>query len=115
MNQRPITQTRMSTRSPDDGPEGWLPKGLRVSGKHHLIATLRDWLTESRAPTIGDTSSFHGRFWISADISGYRVKLAADTTREAVQTVVDQATADPEPPWHVVANQLGRINKVVVG
>jgi hypothetical protein len=94
--------------------EGWLPKGLRVNGKRELIATLRAWLSESSAPAIGDTRSFHGRFWISADISGYRVRLAADTTREAVQRVVDRATAHPERPWHVVRNQHGRINKVVV-
>jgi len=94
---------------------GWLEKGLRVNGKHQLLATLRTWLRESNAPTIGDTRSFHGQFWISADISGHRVKLAADTTRRAVQTVVDQVTADPDVPWRVIANQLGRINKVVIG
>jgi hypothetical protein len=27
----------------------------------------------------------------------------------AVQTIVDQADANAERPWHVVANQLGRI------
>ncbi len=94
---------------------GWLPKGLRVNGKRELIAQLRAWLTESTAPTIGDTRSFHGRFWISADLSGYRVRLAADTTREAVQRVVDQVSANPDRPWQVVANQSGRINKLVVG
>jgi len=94
--------------------EGWLPKGLRVNGKRELIARLRSWLAESSAPTIGDTRSFHGRFWISADMSGHRVRLAADTTREAVQKVVDQVAANPDRPWHVVANQNGRINKLVV-
>jgi hypothetical protein len=61
----------MSTKSLEDGASGWLPKGLRLRRKQQLIATLGDWLVESRAPTIGDTRSFHGRFWISADISGH--------------------------------------------
>jgi hypothetical protein len=43
------------------------------------------------------------------------VKLAADTTRAAVQTIVNRTTADPEVRWRVVANQLGRINKLIVG
>jgi hypothetical protein len=94
--------------------EGWLPKGLRVSGKRQLITILRDWLHQSGAATIGDTSRFHGSFWVYVDVNGHRVRLAADTTREAVQRLVDEVGAHPERPWRVVANQLGRINKVVV-
>jgi len=109
---QPRTKTKLSGGGSTEG--GWLPKGLRLNGKRQLIDTLRAWLAESTAPTIGDTSTFHGRFWISADIGGHRVKLAADTTRVAVQKIVDRAAANPEGPWHVVANQLGRINKVIV-
>jgi hypothetical protein len=94
--------------------EGWLPKGLHLHGKRELIAALRSWLAVPGAPTIGDTSSFHGQFWISADIGSHRVRVAADTTREAAQRIVDHASSDPARPWHVVANQKGRINKVVV-
>jgi hypothetical protein len=94
--------------------EGWLPKGLRLRGKRELIAALRAWVDGSSAPTIGDTRSFHGQYWISADIGGHRVRLAADTTREAVRTVVNQVAANPARPWRIVANQRGRVNKVVV-
>jgi hypothetical protein len=71
-------------------------------------------LQDSDAPTIGDARGFHGRYWLSAEIGGLRLKLAADTTREAVQQAVDAAEAHPDKPRHVVANQQGRINKVVV-
>lgn len=94
--------------------EGWLPKGMQLRGKRQLIEALHDWLGRPGADTIGDTRTFHGRFWIRADVGAYRVRLAADTTRKAAQAVVDYARANPEQPWHVVANQNGRINKVVV-
>ena len=97
----------------DRAAEGWLPKGLRLRGKAHLIETLRGWLMNSAAPTIGDTSGFHGRFWVSVEIGNHRIRLAADTTREAVQRVVDEIATHPDRPWRVVANEQGRVNKVL--
>jgi len=97
----------------DRAAEGWLPKGLRLRGKAHLIETLRGWLMSSAAQTIGDTSGFHGRFWVSAEIGDYRIRLAADTTRAAVQRVVDEIGAHPQRAWRVVANKQGTVNKVV--
>ena len=98
----------------DPAAQGWLPKGLRLHGKAQLIATLRAWLSSPGPPTIGDTSGFHGRFWISVDIGRHRVRLAADTTREAVQRVIDEIAAKPDRPWRVVANEQRRVNKVIL-
>lgn len=86
---------------------GWLPKGLRLRGKAELLAALRDWLNTSYARTIGDTSHFHGRHWATAEIAGYTVRLAADTTREAIQRVLDEAGDDAARPWRVIANERG--------
>ena len=96
--------------------ERWLPKGARYGGRHELVAALREWLATSKEPTIGDTGgAFHGQFWISAHIGGHSVRLAADTTREAVQRVVDAMRYDPNMPWRVISNQRGRVNKLVIG
>jgi hypothetical protein len=93
----------------------WLAKGSRFDGKRQVITALRRWLDESNAQTIGDTNGYHGRFWVSADIGGHHVRIAADTTREAVRRVVDQMAAAPDQPWRVVENERGRVNKLVIG
>ena len=94
--------------------DGWVHKGLRVSGKHQLIEVLRVWLNESDQPTIGHTRQYHGTFWFTADINGHRVKLTADITRTAVAQVVHHFSARPNAPWRVVANQRGRFNKLII-
>ena len=103
------------TRSVHVDADGWLPRGLRLQGKHELIGVLRDWLAHSRADTIGDTSHFKGTPWLFVDIGPHRVKVAADTKREAVQRVVDEVGVYPDRPWQVVPNsRTGRVNKVVL-
>jgi hypothetical protein len=92
--------------------EGWLPRNFRVSGKGALLSILRTWLLNSDSPTIGDTRRYHGAFWGTADIGGHRVRIAADTTREAVERVVGEIAAHPERPWRVLRNRRGRITKV---
>ncbi|TMC10945.1 MAG: hypothetical protein E6J29_10625 [Chloroflexi bacterium] len=70
----------------------------------------------SKEPTIGDTGgAYHGQFWVSAYVGGHSVRIAADTTREAVQRVVDAVGYDPKLPWRVIGNQRGRVNKLVIG
>jgi hypothetical protein len=51
----------------------WIPKGLYVRGKAELLDALRQWLKSSDAPTIGDTSRFHGAYWVTVEIDGLRV------------------------------------------
>jgi hypothetical protein len=79
----------------------WLPRNFRVSGKQPLMSLLRTWLSDSDSPTIGDTSRYHGAFWGTAD-----------TTRQAVEQVLDEVVAHPERPWRVLRNRRGRITKV---
>jgi len=95
-------------------PGAWIPKGLYVRGKAELLDALRQWLKSSDAPTIGDTSRFHGAYWVTVEIDGLRIKVAADTTRGAVRKVVASLEAHPNKGWRVVANQNGRINKVII-
>jgi hypothetical protein len=92
----------------------WIPKGLYVRGEAELLDTLHQWLKSSDAPTIGDTSRFHGAYWVTFEIDGLRVKVAADTTRGAVRKVVAALEEHPNKRWRVVANQNGRINKVII-
>lgn len=92
--------------------DGWLPRNAHVFGKQQLLSLLSSWLTHSQSPTIGDTRKFHGTFWVTAEISGYKVRLAADTTRAAVRQFVVEVTPHPERPWRVIRNERGRINKV---
>jgi hypothetical protein len=92
--------------------QAWLPRNFRAFGKRALLSLLRTWLSDSDSLTIGDTSKYHGAFWGTADISGHKVRLAADTTRQAVERVLDEIAAHPERPWRVVRNRRGRITKV---
>ena len=96
------------------GQPGWMPRGQRFRSKDELLVALRQWLRSSSAPTIGDTKLFRGRPWITIEIGSSRVKINADTTREAVRNIVGAVGGNPNKPWRVVANQNGRINKVVV-
>ena len=95
--------------------DGHLPRGFRVHGKSELMEVLREWLSRSRAATIGDVGSFGGRAWLLIDLGGEEVALNADTKRSAIETVVSDSATDPESPWRIVANNRGRFNKVLPG
>jgi hypothetical protein len=94
--------------------EGWLPRNIRVAGKRELLDLLGRWVKVSKATTIGDTRGYHGAFWVTAEIDGHKVRLAADTTWGAVNEVVQEAANHPDRPWRVVRNQRGRVTKVQV-
>ena len=114
----PPTESRVpavSVLTPELDADGHLPRGLRVAGKTELVNLLRQWLAESRAPTLGEVGGFGGRAWLLVDLGGQGVALNADTKRTAVETFVRESTADPERPWRVVANRRGRLNKVLPG
>lgn len=107
---------RSSEDAPDtghDGDDGYLPHGMRVASKQEMVDVLADWLLRSRAPTIGDVAAFGGQPWLWIDLPGREIALNADTTRAAVENVVHSAETTPQRPWRVVANRLGRINKVI--
>ncbi len=92
---------------------GHLPRNLKLSSKRELIEVLERWLAESHAETIGEVGRYAGKAWISVRLSGHEIVLNADTRRDAIQHFVKANSARPDTPWHVVANNRGRINKVL--
>jgi len=92
---------------------GHLPRGMRLTGKRQLVATLARWLSQTSAPTIGDVGAYGGHAWVFVDLDGQQVVLNADTKRAAVDTFVRDSTPDPTRPWSVIANSRGRVNKVL--
>ncbi len=95
--------------------DGHLPRGLRVDGKAELVNVLSRWLTESGASTVGDVGTFGGRPWLIIGVGRQLVALNADTKRAAVETFVRGSRPNPDRPWRVIANNRGRVNKVLPG
>lgn len=91
-----------------------VPRGLTVHGKQELAVVLGDWLGRSPAATIGDIGSYGGKAWVWIDVGGRRARLHADTTRAAVRNYLDHVRVHgADADWHVVANNRGRINKIL--
>ena len=96
-----------------EADSGYLPRGLRVTGKAELVAVLASWLERSGAATIGDVGSFGRTAWVRVDLGGTEVVLNADTKRAAVESFVRASAAQPDRPWLVVASQRGHATKVL--
>jgi hypothetical protein len=94
---------------------GYLPRGLRVYRKSELVELLGRWLAASRVATLGDVASFGGKPWVIVELTDRRVVLNADTKRRAVEAFLHESGDAPERPWRVIANQRGRVNKVLPG
>lgn len=95
--------------------DGYLPRGLRITGKRELVAVLGTWLEQSVATTIGDIGTFGRTAWLRIDVNGAEVVLDADTKRTAVQAFLRAAAADPDRPWLVTTTRTGRAVKVLPG
>jgi hypothetical protein len=95
--------------------DGYLPRGLRTTGKRELVSVLGTWLEQSAAPTIGDIGTFGRTAWLRIDVNGIEVVLNADTKRTAVQAFIRAAAADPARPWLVTTTRTGRAVKVLPG
>lgn len=94
--------------------DGFLPRGVKVSGKREFADLLRRWHDESRAKTIGDVGSYGGTACITVDLGGDDVVLNVDTKRSAVTTYLDHVRRlGPDLPWRVVANNRGTVNKII--
>jgi hypothetical protein len=96
-----------------EADSGYLPRGLRVTGKVELVAVLASWLERSDAATIGDVGSFGRTAWVRVDLGGTEVVLNADTKRAAVESFVRTSAAQPDRPWLVMASQRGHATKVL--
>lgn len=95
------------------GARGHLPEGLIVAGKAELVRVLGQWLETSDAPTIGDIETRPKvTAWLFADVGDHRIRINADTRRDAVARFVRLNTPALRL-WPVVANNRGTVNKVL--
>lgn len=79
-----------------EADSGYLPRGLRVTGKAELVAVLASWLERSGAATIGDVGSFGRTAWVRVDLRGTEVVLNADTKRAAVESFGRASAVQPD-------------------
>jgi hypothetical protein len=94
---------------------GHLMEGTIVQSKQAFAELLDGWLHTSKAQTIGDVGSFGGRPYVHIELGDVTAVLNADTKQAAVREYLDEVgrRGDAEAPWQVVANQRGRVNKIV--
>jgi hypothetical protein len=85
-------------------------RGTHFQSRAQLVAALEHWVAEGNDETIGDLK-FGRAPWISFDTSAGIADINADTRRDAIERMLRQ-TRDGQP-WHVVANNRGKVNKVV--
>src|SRR5690606_33650527 len=94
----------------DSGP---MPRGLHFTNKSELVAYMASWLERSSHDTIGEVGTYGGSAWATIDSEVGPIGLNRDTTRSAVEAFVASARNGLGYDWLVVANQKGRINKVL--
>jgi hypothetical protein len=124
-----------STEEPDVAPRGsagrhtderiehveaqmhYLGPGTTCHSKAQFAALLEDWLEhDDRETTIGQPSSFGGKALVHVVFGDHRFHLNGDTRDHGVRDYLDLVRREgPEPRWHVVANQAGKVNKVAFG
>jgi hypothetical protein len=96
--------------------DGFVPRGATVRSRGELAALLNDWVSRSTQPTIGDIGSYGGKAWIWIQLGERRAHLNSDTRRSAVRAYLDYARVHGNgADWHVIANQRGKLNKVLYG
>ncbi|MGW9416972.1 hypothetical protein ACWGRS_04835 [Cellulosimicrobium funkei] len=97
---------------PVPAPPRPAPRGTKGDpfDDYHLLQHLRA-VVASGVPTLGDVGTYGGRAVIWATVRGVPVHLNADTSRAALQQLVDAADEGPLP-WTVIANRAGHLNKV---
>lgn len=100
-------------RASDQGDGGPMPRGLHFTNKAELVAYLTTWLDRSAHETIGDVGTYGGSVWVTIDSEVGVIRLNRDTRRDAVEALVASARNGLSYDWLVVANQNGRINKVL--
>jgi hypothetical protein len=78
--------------------------------------SLQEWASRA-APhdTIGDTSGRGQTAWIHVQSEGNLYYLNADSKKAAVNQYLGLLAIEPELAWTIVANRLGRPNKVAFG
>ena len=87
--------------------------GYACTDVHEFNAVLLRWLGELTEKTIAGESGFKKDF-ITVPIGGVECGLSGDTTRDGVTDYLI-AVEFGEPIYTVVANQNGKVNRVVIG
>lgn len=88
-------------------------QGLRFTSKGELVSYLTTWLERSSHDTIGGLGTYGGSVWITVESEAGPIGINRDTTREAVEALVDAASTRRSYDWLVVANRNGRVNRVL--
>lgn len=90
--------------------------GTVCDSKAQLASVLTEWLDNPHDDTIGEPSTYGGRALIHVDIDGRRFHLNGDSKEPGVRRYLDLVDLHGAGlPWHVVANQAGKVNKVAFG
>jgi len=99
-------------RAATPAPARPAPRGTKDDpfDEQHLLAHVRSVLA-SGSPTLADKETYGGRAVVWATLRGVPVFLNADSSRAALQQLVDAAAAG-SLPWTVIANRSGQLNKV---
>jgi hypothetical protein len=90
-------------------------RGIECASRAEFTELLRRWFDRTSEPTIGDPGKFGGKAWVWVRLDGQRCHLNADSTRAGIGRYLQLARElGPKLPWRVVANNRGRVNKVVI-
>ncbi|MBD5785057.1 hypothetical protein IF650_02580 [Cellulosimicrobium terreum] len=101
---RSAAAPRGSARGANDGTKA------SPFSEAELLAHLRGWLA-TKEKTVGDVGKYGGRAVLFAVLGGVPVFINADSSRAAVQELVDSSARGPVR-WSVIANRTGQLNKV---
>ena len=91
--------------------------GTFVTSKEAFARLLESWLEhDERETVIGPPGTYGGKALIHVHLGAEHFHLNGDTRDEGVREYLDLvAQHGGQLPWHVVANQAGRVNKVAFG
>jgi hypothetical protein len=95
--------------------DGFVPAVVEVTGLGQLERLLASWLQTSDRPTVGAAGSRPGSPIIRVTSGSDKFDINRDTKRQAVREFLKAATlagGAVNLPWHVVANERGRLNRV---
>ena len=68
-----------------------LPKGTRLNSVSELVDALETWLARSDADRLGPIGGYGGTPWLTVETPFGRVRLNADTRRDAIERFVSAA------------------------
>jgi hypothetical protein len=93
-----------------------IPKGTRCASKSVFVLLLQKWYETTAEETVGDKKLYPKITpWIFVETGGFKVRVHADTTREAVGRYLALASElGKDLPWRVRKGKQGTLNKVCI-